>query len=70
MFENPLFLQDSGLSLKAKEEEEKQRKLIQSRTVIIEGIMLDLGITEAEIRKFILDKLLQLGERTKDLDII
>ena len=32
--------------------------------------MLDLGITEAEIRKFIMDKLLQLGERSKDLDII
>jgi hypothetical protein len=40
-----------------------------SKTVIIENLPLDLGITEKDIFKFLKSKLVELGERG-DLDIV
>ena len=48
---------------------ELQKRQAQSRTVIIENLPLDLGITEKDIFKFIRERLLTLGERG-DLDIV
>jgi hypothetical protein len=37
------------------DEEQKLRRIAASKTVIIENIALDLGLTAREIQKFILD---------------
>jgi hypothetical protein len=43
--------------------------MAMSKTVIIENLPLDLGITEKDIFKFLKSKMAELGERG-DLDII
>jgi hypothetical protein len=43
--------------------------MAESRTVIIENLALDLGITAKEIIKFLKDKLMAMGERG-DLQIV
>lgn len=46
------------------DEEARNKKLAQSKTVIIEGLLLDLGLTETDIIRFIREKLEYLGEST------
>ena len=43
--------------------EQTQKKLEEARTVIVEGILLDLGLTEEDVLKLITQKLDSLGER-------
>lgn len=54
------------------DEEARNKKLAQSKTVIIEGLLLDLGLTETDIIRFIRKKLEYLGESTSNeaLEII
>lgn len=42
---------------------QKEKRLAASKTVIIENIALDLGMTAREIQKFLLDNLNIIGER-------
>jgi hypothetical protein len=56
-------------SRKREEPEIDKEKLAQSKTVIIENLPLDLGITEKDIFKFLRSKLAELGERG-ELDIV
>ena len=46
------------------DDEARLRKIAQSKTVIIEGLLLDLGLTETDIISFIREKLELLGEST------
>lgn len=43
-------------------------RLAASKTVIIEGVALDLGMTAKDIQKYLLDKLQVLGE--KEVEIV
>lgn len=52
-----------------KEENERLKKIAQSRTVVIENLGLDLGLTSKDILKFLRDRLIFLGERG-DLQIV
>jgi hypothetical protein len=45
------------------------KKIAQSRTVIIENLALDLGLSSKDILKFLRDRLIFLGERG-DLQIV
>jgi len=45
------------------------KKITQSRTVIIENLALDLGLTSKDILKFLRERLIFLGERG-DLQIV
>lgn len=48
------------------DEELRHKKSVQSKTVIIEGLLLDLGLNENDIIRFIREKLEYLGESTSD----
>ena len=48
------------------------KRAAQSKTVIIEGLLLDLGLTEADVLQFIREKLQEMGENvsSNNLQII
>lgn len=50
-------------------EEERQKRMAQSKTVIIENLSLDLGITQKDVFRYLKERLYTLGERG-DLDIV
>lgn len=47
---------------------QNEERIAASKTVIIEGVALDLGLTSKDLQKYLLDQLASLGE--KDVEIV
>jgi len=47
-----------------------RERVAKSRTVLIDNIPLDLGITSRELQRFFLTKLAELGYKAHDVQIV
>lgn len=54
---NQSAVEQASKAVTGEDEATKLKRLAESKTVIIEGVALDLGITARELQKFILDEL-------------
>ena len=64
--------QKATLAVTGEDQKQNEERIAASKTVIIENIALDLGLTAKEVQKFLLDKLEELGEKEVvivDIDI-
>jgi hypothetical protein len=50
--------------------QENRERVAKSRTVLIDNIPLDLGLTSRELQRFFLAKLCELGYGAQDVQIV
>lgn len=55
------------LAVTGEDQAKNDARIAASKTVVIEGIALDLGMTAKDIQKFLLDKLALLGEKEVEI---
>lgn len=50
--------------------QENRERVAKSRTVLIDNIPLDLGLTSRELQRFFLAKLAELGYKAQEVQIV
>ncbi|MFS8160666.1 MAG: hypothetical protein ACMG6E_10795, partial [Candidatus Roizmanbacteria bacterium] len=55
------------MAVTGEDQAKNDARVAASKTVIIEGVALDIGMTAKDIHKFLLDKLQALGEKEVEI---